>query len=328
MYNYSDIKNIHLEITSKCQAKCPMCPRRIAGGVLDPFITLDEITLEQFTSWFDIDFIKQLNHLTMCGNLGDPVVAKDTLEIFKYLRLNNPTMSLQMHTNGSARSLKWWEELAKQNVRVIFGIDGLADTHHLYRISTDWHTIITNAKAFIAAGGDARWDMLLFEHNIHQLEECKQLSIELGFKDFFTKHTSRFKDGKFNVLDELGRTTHILYPTNRSEAMVEMVKTAQKEELPTITCKAKRDSQLYISATGIVSPCCWLDMEWMPPMSTSRNDYMDKIFDMPNLKTQTLAEIFKSGYFNRIEKCWNSTGLKECSKQCGSFDKLGAQFIK
>jgi hypothetical protein len=110
--------------------------------------------------------------------------------------------------------------------------------------------------------------------------------------------------------------------------MVEMVKTAQKEELPTITCKAKRDSQLYISATGVVSPCCWLDMEWMPPMSASRNDYMDKIFNMPNLKTQTLAEIFQSGYFNRIEKCWNSTGLKECSKQCGSFDKLGAQFIK
>jgi len=48
---------------------------------------------------------------------------------------------------------------------------------------------------------------------------------------------------------------------------------------------------------------------------------------MPNLKTQTLAEIFQSGYFNKIEKCWNSSGLKECSKQCGSFDKQGAQFI-
>ena len=32
MYNYSEIKDVHLEITSKCQATCPMCPTRIGGG--------------------------------------------------------------------------------------------------------------------------------------------------------------------------------------------------------------------------------------------------------------------------------------------------------
>jgi len=44
MYKLTDIKDVHLEITSKCQAKCPMCPRRIQGGPLNPFIHLDEIT--------------------------------------------------------------------------------------------------------------------------------------------------------------------------------------------------------------------------------------------------------------------------------------------
>ena len=74
----------------------------------------------------------------MCGNLGDPIVAKDTLEIFKYLRENNDNMLLHMHTNGSGRSVKWWTELASLNVFVIFGIDGLGDTHSLYRINTNW----------------------------------------------------------------------------------------------------------------------------------------------------------------------------------------------
>ena len=41
MYNLKDIKDVHFEITSKCQAKCPMCPRRIAGGPLNPFIKFD-----------------------------------------------------------------------------------------------------------------------------------------------------------------------------------------------------------------------------------------------------------------------------------------------
>ncbi len=39
-----------------------------------------------------------------------------------------------------------------------------------------------------------------------------------------------------------------------------------------------------------------------------------------------MQEIFDSNYFKEIEDTWGHTPLKECSKQCGSFDKLGAQF--
>ena len=46
MYNITDIRSMHFEVTSKCQAKCPMCPRRINGGKLNPNLILDEITLE------------------------------------------------------------------------------------------------------------------------------------------------------------------------------------------------------------------------------------------------------------------------------------------
>ena len=39
-----------------------------------------------------------------------------------------------------------------------------------------------------------------------------------------------------------------------------------------------------------------------------------------------MKDIFASGYFDPIAGCWNTTGLKECPKQCGSFDKLNEQF--
>ena len=45
MYQLSDIHSIHFEVTSKCQARCPMCPRRIHGGPLLPGVDLEEITL-------------------------------------------------------------------------------------------------------------------------------------------------------------------------------------------------------------------------------------------------------------------------------------------
>ena len=120
MYNLKDIKDVHFEITSKCQAKCPMCPRRIAGGPLNPFIKLDEVSLETFKEWFPESFIKQLNSMFMCGNLGDPIISRDTMEIFEHLREVNPRMKLSMHTNGSAREQNWWKELAKHRVVVNF----------------------------------------------------------------------------------------------------------------------------------------------------------------------------------------------------------------
>ena len=45
MYNYQDITSIHLEVTSKCQARCPMCPRRLHGGPLLEGLDLEEIDL-------------------------------------------------------------------------------------------------------------------------------------------------------------------------------------------------------------------------------------------------------------------------------------------
>ncbi len=325
MYNLNSIKDIHLEITSRCQASCPMCPRKINGGLLNPLFTLTEINLETFKDWFPINFIKQLDSLFMCGNLGDPIIAQDCLEIFQYLRETNPSIRLSMHTNGSARTINWWKSLAQTNVKVTFGIDGLSDTHSLYRIGTDFNKIIENASEFINAGGHAEWHMLVFKHNEHQIEECRSLSQKLNFNKFATKYTSRFVDNKFNVLDETGKTTHVLYPAQRSIEMIPKVKEAISTKCE-ISCKAQKYNQLYVSASGNISPCCWLDLSWQLPNQNNRIDYMDRIGTFPNLNNQSLENIFDSGFFNKIKNTWNNDPLIECSKQCGKFDKLGEQF--
>lgn len=327
MYKLEDIRDIHLEITSKCQARCPMCPRRINGGVLNPLINLSEIELDTFKKWFSETFIKQLDSLFMCGNLGDPIISRDCLEIFEYLKKTNPNIRLSMHTNGSARDIDWWKKLAELDVRVVFGIDGLKDTHHLYRISTDWDKIIKNAAAFIAEGGHAEWHMLVFQHNEHQIEDCRNLSEELGFKNFQTKHTTRFEKGKFHVLDEQGKTVNILYPTEKSKEMMNKVTGYITDIKPEIKCKAQKYKQFYVSSDGNISPCCWLDFDWILPKQDTRIDYMDRIGEFPNLFENTLEEIFNNGFFEKISETWNSDPLTECSKQCGNFDKCGAQFV-
>lgn len=326
MYRLEDIRSLHLELTSKCQARCPMCPRRINGGILNPLISLCEIDLETYISWFPKEFIKQLDSINLCGNLGDPIIASECLEILEYTKHINPSINLKMHTNGSAREPAWWKRLSKTGIVVTFGIDGLEDTHHLYRINTAFDKILENAKTFISHGGRAEWDMLVFEHNHHQIDECRQLSIHLGFIKFNIKHTSRFQGPKFTVLNDRGRTMHVLRPSSKSIDMIEKMRKSTTISDPKITCKAKKGNEFYVSANGDVSPCCWFDFSLMIPNHPSRIDFMDRIDQLPSLKNQTLAEIFNSSYFDKIAETWNNTPLRECSRQCGTFDKTFEQF--
>ena len=90
MYAYDDIRTVHLEITAKCQAACLQCDRNINGGDINPNINLDELSLEDCKRIFQPEFVKQLDSLFMCGNLGDPVIAQDSLEVMDYLRSQNP----------------------------------------------------------------------------------------------------------------------------------------------------------------------------------------------------------------------------------------------
>jgi MoaA/NifB/PqqE/SkfB family radical SAM enzyme len=206
LWDYKHINAIHLEITNRCNAGCPMCPRYIDfGAELNPNLVETGITYEKFTKWFDPEFVKQLKRVYACGNYGDPIANKDTLPIYKYLREHNSsTLGLSMHTNGGARTPEWFYELgllmnsSQRNDYCVFSIDGLEDTNHLYRKNTNFDKIMANVKAYREAGGIAQWDFIVFKHNEHQIETARQLAKDLGFTVFNVKRTTRwfqYEDG-------------------------------------------------------------------------------------------------------------------------------------
>lgn len=195
MYKSSEITTVHLEITERCNASCPQCARNINGGEINPLLHDAELSLEDIKIILKPNFIKQLKRLYMCGNYGDPISARDTLEAFEYIRSHNEKMQLSFHTNASAKTPEWWAKLPGvmgKNHYVVFSIDGLEDTNHLYRQGTVWHKIMENAEAFIKAGGRARWDYIVFGHNEHQVDEARALSSRMGFEKFNIKKSNRF----------------------------------------------------------------------------------------------------------------------------------------
>ena len=358
MYKLEDIRQVHLEITELCQAACPMCMRTINNGVtINPHLNMSELTLEDCKQIFTTDFLKQVNNIYLCGNFGDPIIAKDTLAIMQYFRENNKELYLDIHTNGGARNTEWWTALAKilgNKGRVIFGVDGLKDTNHIHRQNVNWDIVENSMRSFVSAGGIADWHFLVFGYNEHQIEDAKILSKEIGIANFVLKKTSRFinspsgikgdvvlKDNKGNIKNIISKPS-VQYQNSESSTIKNIIETLGSmdkfHDIAEIQCKAL-PNRLYISAEGLALPCCWTagDM-YKGWIKDYKSEEIWKIIDSIGGKEkldakQGLENVFSSGIFDKIKDSWSKPScaegkLKVCSKNCAStFNPHAAQYV-
>jgi sulfatase maturation enzyme AslB (radical SAM superfamily) len=239
MLNNREIKILHIEPTNVCQAACPQCARETNPSFNKNL--QNHLDMQQILKVFPYEQIATLDKMFMCGVYGDPAAGKHTIDIYQKFRNINPTITLGMNTNGALQNYKWWAQLAtifnQPKDYVVFSIDGLEDTNHIYRRNVSWKKLLENVKAFIDAGGSAHWDMLVFQHNEHQVDYCEQLAKDLGFKWFRVKVSKR------------PPVAGIAYPVNWSRPNLISSK---------ISCAALNEKSLYIDAKGFFYPCCWL----------------------------------------------------------------------
>lgn len=259
MFSFTELERVQVEITNRCQAGCPMCLRNVHGGIDNPLLKLTDWSLQDFKEIFNLEVLAQLKTINFCGDFGDPILNNDLIGMCQYIK-DNSNLNIIINTNGSARNTAWWEALANAmptNHRIEFAIDGLSDTHSIYRIGTNFETIIRNAQAFMSSGGIAHWIFIKFKHNEHQVETARNLSSSLGFKSFDFKISKRFGK-KFPVLDSAGNVTHYIeQPTNSDIKSVEFIDLKDYKKWNTnITCFTFDEKELYIDAHGHLMPCC------------------------------------------------------------------------
>lgn len=238
MWIERDIRMIHIEPTDVCQASCPQCARET-----DPEFDQSRhhhLSVQQLASTIPTNILSNLHKVLMCGTYGDPAASRHTLDLARWFRGHQPTVTLGLHSNGGIASTDWWRELAAlmrgTQDYVVFSIDGLEDTNHLYRRGVSWHRVMQNVEAYIQAGGPAHWDMLVYQHNQHQVQDCEDLARALGFRWFRAKVTRR------------AMTAELQVPRGWN----------QPRSGHDIRCHALEERSIYIDAQGRVSPCCWL----------------------------------------------------------------------
>ena len=238
---------------------------------------------------------------------------------------------------------------------VIFSVDGLRDTNHLYRQGVVWDNVVRSATSFINAGGRARWDFLIFEHNQHQVEQAREIADKMGFEKFVAKKTGRFvtatseKKESHQAVNRKGeKTAELKKPDEKyqNEAIKQYDKVKEKHgsmdayyDRAEIHCKVKDEGGLFITAEGLAMPCCWTAgrmYKWWhkDPKVEQVWNFIDAVGgkDAISAKTHGLRAVFDTGIFNNIENSWNKSScadgkLKVCSMKCGKeFDPFAEQF--
>lgn len=327
-----NINSINAELTNYCNAACPMCNRYNWNIELEKGKTNSHNTsLELIKNKIGIKIISRLKRFYSCGTYGDGAINPECFEIFEYIRKNNKNVSLMLHSNGGARNKEFWQELAKLEVDVVFAIDGLENTNHLYRRNVSWIKLMENAQSFIKNGGKATWSMLIFKHNQNQINEAREFAKTLGFKNFNTRFSGRWSDfdsaGNFRNVDKIKVDNYYIekpvnQPINVSspEHTIKLDKKQIIDDFKTkkIICASCSNgiNEIYLMANGYVSPCCYVgDLDQHEPKNIIKD------FQKVNLNHNSLKEILEGDFFKELENGIagkeGSYRLQSCYHTCG-----------
>lgn len=333
MIEQDKIRIVHVEASSRCNSHCPMCSRYTADGHIQPNLKEEDLSANIFYKLFTPEFTRQLDHVYFSGVYGDPCLNKLLPEFVNYL-IDNGCGSVSIDTNGGYRNEDWWASLARPKVMINFALDGTDnETLDRYRIGVIYDKVYANLKAYVAAGGEAQWNFIVFKHNEHQVEAAKKISKELGIK-FRLKVTQKFRGKKnFKVLVK-GNHISTLEPPEQEEFRHSNV--GKQEHIPfvsfnfdiknytklnqnKITCKSLERKELYLAANGLLMPCCYLGTHThdSPGSWNFNKNYDTTEFD---LRLHSVEKILNQMY--KISDKWNDTiengNLITCLHTCGN----------
>jgi len=305
MWEMDTIEWLDIELTSFCNIECKGCFRVISKHA-DKILNKEYIDIDTIRERFQKSMFPSIKIINFCGSVDEPTSHPQFFDIIKHFA--DWGAHINIATNGSLRTTKWWTELAgilPSSHAVTWGIDGSDELSEVYRQGSNFTKVEQNYRAFNAAGGRSNWQFIVFEHNEHQLEEAKQKASDEGFKNFKTIISHR-KDTKGDV----------------KAAKTEKIDNAP--EIPYVSCKYGNQKRIFINHMGNVIPCCHLNSKMMEYSVSENikddfetllvdNDYKNTI----NLNRVSIEEAIHSDVWNGIIDSWDSDNpLPRCMQVC------------
>lgn len=311
--NINDIEMFEIEISSDCNAACPMCSREM----FKDHLVSRNITYNQFTDAFTPKILNG-KIVEFSGVWGDAIKNPECLEIIEYIVSNN--CRVWMDTNGGYQTKKWWANLGKvskkynNRIQIRWAIDGHKETNHIYRKNTKFDIIERNMTAYLkeseAPDNHNIWSFIPFEHNLYELETAKEHANELGLR-FQIRQSSR---------DPVKTTVRIDKNTEKEVLIKTVIFENNKTSKSIKDCRFYHNKWIFIGSDFKVWPCCFIWDE----VSRNRKNILEKFKDFhPNwndLRHHTLESILNHKYYqNTLMDSWDSNHpmhLDRCVRTC------------
>lgn len=233
---------LHVEVTNRCILECPACPRTTWKEITKKPINKSDLSIESFEKFLDCNDGRNVETLLLCGDYGDCIYYPELFDFIKKFRHKK----FDLRTNGSRRSAEFWTQLASLMTKedtIVFGIDGLEDTNHLYRKNSDWSSIMTAVDIMVKSPAQVKWQTIAFSFNQDSLQDIKTFAESKG-AEFFSIKTHRYGNDSLKpneVLVETNYEWQELFNDNSP-----------------IIIEPQCDSSKVVTCDGYYLPCDWI----------------------------------------------------------------------
>ena len=182
-------KMLNIDLTHRCPLECVRCGRQTSFRNQGLAVPGHDLPLD--------DFEKITNHfsqVSFCGQYSDPIHHPQFLDILAICKKKN--IQTEVHVASSFKSKKFFINAFKAHpeARWVFGIDGLPEESHKYRINQDGvklFEIMLESKKHLKT--IPHWQYIIFKYNENSIDNAKLLAKEHNL-DFMIINSARWID--------------------------------------------------------------------------------------------------------------------------------------
>ena len=321
------LEHWHIELCSKCSLKCSRCSRQeVPEGLLNR-----DLSLQWFKENFTGKLLTEVKKITFCGDDGDPIYAKDLLEILKWFRTKNNKVQFVIVTNGSYKTKAWWKQLnsiLNEKDHIHFSIDGWdQQSNNLYRVNCNWYSIMLGINALSNSKAFKTWAAIAFKFNENKIDIMKQMAKQLNFDNFqltlstkFGKNYSSYpKNDPLQPSDEyvaVGRFTRQtdslsdkVWKDNCVDIFAKRYYNENINNKSIVPLCMIGNKGLYINAQGKFYPCCWTGL---------RYPHNKNVFEYINFNKKLPAVLDNNMWNTLFKNILTGGGPKECGEKCST----------
>jgi MoaA/NifB/PqqE/SkfB family radical SAM enzyme len=289
--------------------------------------------LDFFKNQIGANIIKQIKKITFCGNDGDPIYCKDFLEICTWIKQVNPAIHLVLITNGSYKTVDWWQQLGKildANDEIHWSLDGWdQESNEQYRVNSNWQSIVDGINTFNQHNSSTYrvWASIAFKFNEKHLLRQKTTALACGFDSYQLTKSTKFssKYPAYGINDPLEpEDPQMIASGHRFERIIEALTTKQRPgtELKTVFLQRSHNLQttpyagiclignkgVFLNSQGEFYPCCWTANRY-----EHNQTWHTRAKTQFNLNDRTFQEIITDSF-------WTTEFLEfdslECTTKC------------